>query len=357
MTEANTPEENFEPLPEVKQFANYAASDQSRDTEKIVFLIDLDSADDWEKAANYFVILKLRKFSAHTTLASQRVVRVAKKIPSGSELNLMKIFNKEDLKNIMSAIISILNSIARSDEITKNNFDIIKNTVNAFFDKSYDKKKNELPEQNLSEQISDNQKENFDDDIKKASGFITGLMQNLQGEQEKIKKSKEEFEQKTQEALEGLQRTINIDIFANEAEIFRNAARRYFITAMAFLVLAVTSVGSLFYIARFVLDETTYNLKSITVGNTLLVVLLLSLLGIGMRGYFLNSHNEVHNRHRSNVLRSYKNIYENTKEKDRKEVVTQTLSAAFQQLPTGFSKQQGDGGVGGFASFMSRFLP
>ncbi len=160
--------------------------------------------------------------------------------------------------------------------------------------------------------------------------------------------------QEKEKALKELQTQKNLNVFANEAEIFATAAKQYLLRARIFCGGAVASLIPLFCIAIFKLHEKNYTIGDITIGGTLLVALLLTILGISVRGYFVNTHNEAHNRHRSNVLRSYKNIYDSTEKEDRKEVVQQTLGAAFQQLPTGFSKQQSDGGSGGILSFLTK---
>ncbi len=352
----NIHEEKFKPLPEAKEFSTWNRKVQNSSIEKRIDLIEMVSADKWEKAANYFFILKSKKIDFGSAQTIRSMLSLARRIPDGCELDLMKVYRFKEIKKNTDAIVSILRNMGRNEEIKKSDFNTIKKIINKFFsDNSYEEKKSD-EEKNLDNNTN-TKVENISDTAKK-------LLSGLKTEKEKIKQATEEFEiksqefkQKTQESLKELQTKTNLSIFADEAEIFKSAANRYFIRAVIFLLGAGASFYSLYNIARYELYETHYILKEVTIGKTLLVFLLLTALGICMRGYFLNSHNEAHNRHRSNVLRSYKNIYENTDKEDRKEVVTQTLSAAFQQLPTGFSKQQGESGAGGLGSLLSRFLP
>ena len=279
------------------------------------------------------------------------------------EIDFAKSLNSHQRKVVYESFIKIIlyckKPIGNQGEILEENNNNIILWIEEFLtsQESLKQEQEQEQEQEQIEIVDVHKEEEFPDNVKETSDFLTGLMKSLQGEHEKAEKAKDEIKKTTKESIKELQKQTNLNVFAREAEMFKNAARRYFITAIIFLVLAVTSLGGLFYIAIFQIYEKQYTFENITTGRTMLIVLLLTALGIGMRGYFLNSHNEAHNRHRSNVLRSYKNIYDNTGDTDKKEVVTQTLSAAFQQLPTGFSKQQGEGGAGGFISFLSRFFP
>ena len=355
MTEKSTPEERFEPLPEVRDFASIDYHDQFSNIRQIQNFIDIASADEQEKLANYFFLLKSIRFNNALKPTTKLILNTAGRIPNGDELKLVKILDKKSLENATEAITSILHNIAIGYKIEKNDFDTIKKIVDIFLNKNESIEEGEILEE--EKDIVDDFNSGNDLNVDKVAGFLTGLVSKMKTEEEKANKAKEEFEQKTQESFKELQTKTNLMIFANEVEIFKNAARQYFIRAMVFLTGAIASLVGLICIAIFVLYDIKYSLDDITIGKTLLVVLFFSALGICMRGYFLNSHNEAHNRHRSNVLRAYKNIYENTEKDDRKEVVTQTLSASFQQLPTGFSKQQGNGGSGGLTSFLSRFSP
>ena len=344
----NIHEEKFKPLPEAKEFSTWNRKVQNSSIEKRIDLIEMVSADKWEKAANYFFILKSKKIDFGSTQTIRSMLSLARKIPDGCELGLMKVYGSKEIKKNTDAIVSILRNMERNEEIKKSDFNTIKRIINKFFnDNSYEEKKSD-EEKNLDNNTNI-KVENISDTAKK-------LLSGLKTEKEKIKQATEEFEQKTEESFKKLQKQTNLTIFSNEAEIFESAANNYRKRGRNFLIGAGVSL-LLFSITALCHLKTHYNLDQITVGGTLLSILWLTSLGICMRGYFLNSHNEAHNRHRSNVLRSYKNIYENTEKEDRKEVVTQTLSAAFQQLPTGFSKQQGESGAGGLGSLLSRFLP
>ena len=364
MTEKNTSDKKFTPLPAAKEFAEWNSEAQDSRIRERMNLIKNTSTNNFQKAANYFFLLKSKKptffqdlgWETHryTHPVIENAVSLAGQVSDGHELNLM---NSVGNKNIIKAIFtleSILNNITNVDGIEKKIFSDFEKIIHNFFQKNPIRLKNISEDVNIKKSSVEKNSEKAENLIKRLDEKQKRAEQATEKIELKTQESLKNFEQKTQEYLKDLQQQANLNIFANEAEIFEKTANDYRERGIFFLISAGVSLFLLFSTALYLL-ETHYKIDEISVGGTLLSILSLTALGICMRAYFVSSHNEAHNRHRSNVLRSYKNIYENTAETERKEVVTQTLSAAFQQLPTGFSKQQSDSGGVDLSSLVSLF--
>ncbi len=366
MVAENTPEEKFVPLQVAQEFANMVEGKQDSKIQQTMNIIKNVSVDDFQKAANYFFLLKSKDpspdldtgkldetgmpyyYYTHSTI--ENAVNLAKQILYGDELKFFKFIGNRNFQKALSTVEIILNNITNSNGIEKKISDDFGKFVNIFFKR---KSKEEIvnSDKNIeTEKISDRAQIL----INKIDIQQKNFTQTKKEIEQKTEEALGKFEQKTQGYLKELQEQANLNIFANEAEIFDKTANDYRQRSNFFLISAGVSLLFLFGTALFLL-ETHYIITEITVGGTLLSILSLTALAICLRGYFVNSHNEAHNRHRSNVLRSYKNIYDNAAEPNKKEVVTQTLNAAFQQLPTGFSKQQSDSGSGDFSRLVSLF--
>ena len=157
---------------------------------------------------------------------------------------------------------------------------------------------------------------------------------------------------------------IASEVFKKKAREYRKNAKRFLMSA-AMLIMGVFVFIFLKALLGYKIFE--YNIispqKSDIDNNAFYIYFILEILFSGrllfsiialtgflycLRFYAASQHNAIICDQRANTLESFEALYENVEEdKERLLVVEKVLNSATEHLPTGFSKQQSDSGVGG----------
>ena len=153
------------------------------------------------------------------------------------------------------------------------------------------------------------------------------------------------------------------------SEIFKRKAEEYRNNAKGFLMLAIMLIVFAFVFAfaqgiskfdielpqKYNVDSNAFYiyliLESLFRGKLLFSVIALTGFFYCLRFYAASNHNAIICDQRANTLESFEALYENVEEdKERLLVVEKVVNSVTEHLPTGFSKQQSDSGVGGIVS-------